>query len=215
MSQDSLGGGSAAEGGAAPLERDRGSPVPGAPVRSGPEITVRLEGRARRFGDQVNTDYIIASTRKKETLDPHELKQWLLEGVDPAFAASVEPGDILVAGEAFGCGSAMEVSVTVVKAAGIPAVLANSFARTYFRNAINNALLPIECDTSGIAEGDWLVVEVTGDGVRIHVQGDDRRRVARPFPPFILDILAAGGLAPFLRERGGFGTVPSADPAAP
>lgn len=176
---------------------------------------MRFEGRARRFGDRVNTDYIIASTRKRETLDPHELKRWLLEGVDPAFAASVEPGDILVAGDAFGCGSAMEVAVTVVKAAGIPAVLANSFARSFFRNAINNALLPIECDTSGIVEGDRLVVEVARDLVTIHVRGDDRRRVARPFPPFIRDILAAGGLAPFLRERGGFGTVQSTEPAAP
>jgi 3-isopropylmalate/(R)-2-methylmalate dehydratase small subunit len=205
MSRDSGGGGSPAERGAAPLDPDRGPLAAAAPVRGRQEPTFHLQGRARRLGDRVNTDYIISSRRKKETVDPRRLQQWLLEGVDPAFAASVKPGDILVAGDAFGCGSAMEVAVTVVQAAGIAAVLAHSFARTYFRNAVNNGLLPIECDTSGIAEGDPLVVEVGPDGVTVLVGSARRRLGGRPYPPFILDILAAGGLAPFLRERGGFG----------
>lgn len=205
MSRDSDGRDPAPGRGAPPLDRERGSLVPTALARSGPETTFRFEGRARRLGDQVNTDYLISSVRKRETLDPHVLKQWLLEGVDPAFAASVEPGDMLVGGEAFGCGSAMEVAVTVVQAAGIPAVLARSFARTYFRNAVNNGLLPVECDTSGIAEGDRLVVEVEPGGVTVLVGSAHRRLSGRPYPPFVLDMLAAGGLAPYLRARGGFG----------
>jgi 3-isopropylmalate/(R)-2-methylmalate dehydratase small subunit len=167
-------------------------------------MTSELRGRARRLGDRVNTDYIISSGRKKETLDPYELKHWLLEEVDPEFAASVRDTDLLVADEAFGCGSAMEVAVTVVQAAGIKAVVAKSFSRTYYRNAINNGLVPVECDTSGIREGDELTIQVGPDSVVVAnaTTGADIR--ARPLPPFVLGILEAGGLVPYLRERGGF-----------
>ncbi len=163
-----------------------------------------LRGRARRLGDRVNTDYIISSSRKKETLDPHELKPWLLESVDSGFAASVRDTDFLVADEAFGCGSAMEVAVTVVQAAGIRAVVAKSFSRTYYRNAINNGLIPVECDTSSISEGDDLRLRVNDAGVVVlnATMGTEVR--ARPLPPFVLGILEAGGLVPYLRDRDGF-----------
>lgn len=163
-----------------------------------------IRGRARRLGDRVNTDYIISSSRKKETLDPQELKRWLLEAVDPDFAASVDKGDLLVADEAFGCGSAMEVAVTVVLAAGIQAVVARSFSRTYYRNAINNGLIPVECDTSGIREGDCLALRVGADGVLLVNETTGVEAHARPLPPFVLEILEAGGLVPYLMARGGF-----------
>lgn len=170
---------------------------------------MEMRGRARRLGNRVNTDYIISSTRKKETLDPAVLKRWLLEALDPGFAESVRGGDILVADEAFGCGSAMEVAVTVVLAAGINAVVAKSFSRTYFRNAVNNGLIPVACDTSGIREGDTLVLRVTGSGFEVVNESTATTIAASPLPPFVLGILEAGGLVPYLRERGGFPEKPS------
>lgn len=167
-------------------------------------MSMRLKGRARRLGERVNTDYIISSSRKKETLDPHELKRWLLEAVDPGFASSVKKRDILVADQAFGCGSAMEVAVTVVMAAGIKAVVAKSFSRTYYRNAINNGLIPVECDTSGIGEGDRIEIRIDGGGVRVTNKTTGAEIEGRPLPPFVSGILEAGGLVPYLKANGGF-----------
>jgi 3-isopropylmalate/(R)-2-methylmalate dehydratase small subunit len=167
-------------------------------------VNLRLEGRARLLGDDINTDYIIASIRKRETIDPDVLKRYMLETVDPSFAASVQDGDILVVGRNFGCGSAMEVAVTVPRAAGIRAVLARSFARTYYRNAINNGLIPVECDPTGISEGDRLVIELGGDSPIVR---DETRQIVvhgAPLPPHMLRILAAGGLVPYFREHGRF-----------
>jgi 3-isopropylmalate/(R)-2-methylmalate dehydratase small subunit len=165
-------------------------------------MTAVLKGRSRVVGDDVNTDYIIASIRKRDTLDETVLKQYLLETVDPLFAASVQPGDVLVAGENFGCGSAMEIAATVILAAGIPAVLARSFSRTFFRNAINNGLIPIECDTSGIVEGDALSVLFDHASVGIEVVERGLRVRGSTLPPMMTAILHAGGLAPFMRAGG-------------
>ena len=164
----------------------------------------RLNGRARRVGDDVNTDYIISSARKRETIDEQMLKRYLLEAVDPGFAASVRPGDLLVAGKNFGCGSAMEVAATVILAAGIPAVLAKAFARSFYRNAINNGLVPIECDTSDIAEGDTISITLEELGVVVTNERSGRREVRRPLSGIAGDILAAGGLMPYLRREGAF-----------
>jgi 3-isopropylmalate/(R)-2-methylmalate dehydratase small subunit len=164
---------------------------------------IHLEGRARVVGDDVNTDYIITSARKRETIDAAQLSRYLLETLDPTFAASVEPGDLLVAGRNFGCGSAMEVAVTVPFAAGIRAVLARSFARTYYRNAINNGLVPVECDTGDIHEGDRLVVDLGAEpAVRNLTRGTSI--VASPLPEHMLRILEAGGLVPYIRAHHGF-----------
>lgn len=163
----------------------------------------RLEGRARVLGDDVNTDYIITSARKGETIDANILKQYMLETLDPSFAASVRPNDLLVAGSNFGCGSAMEVAVTVPCAAGIRAVIAKSFARTYYRNAVNNGLVPVECDTSSIQEGDRLSIEL-GTTLTVHNETRGVSIVAMPLPAHLLRILDAGGLVPYFRQHRGF-----------
>ncbi|WP_233857919.1 LeuD/DmdB family oxidoreductase small subunit [Paraburkholderia sp. HD33-4] len=166
-------------------------------------MTTSISGRARCFGDNVNTDYIISSRRKRESLDPAVLKQYLFETIAPDFATSVRAGDILVAGKNFGCGSAMEVGVTAVVGAGIKVVLAQSFARTYFRNAVNNGLYPIECDTSRIGEGTALHIEL-GAHVSVRCNGSAEPLRAAPIAPEMLAILDAGGLVPYLRRHPAF-----------
>ncbi|HEV2987136.1 MAG TPA: alpha-IPM isomerase [Candidatus Angelobacter sp.] len=170
--------------------------------------TLELQGKARVIlgpgqGNDINTDYIITSRRKRESLDPQVLRQYLFEEIDPAFAASVVAGDIIVAGKNFGCGSAMEVAVTALLGAGIRAVLARSYSRTYYRNAINNGLLPVICDTRQIREGDLLVIHY-GDrmGVRNTTTGESL--AADSLPQIMLEIFEAGGLVPYFRQHGDF-----------
>ena len=159
-----------------------------------------MTGRARVFGGDINTDYIITSRRKRESLRPAVLRQYLFEELDPRFAATVEPGDVLVAGRNFGCGSAMEVAVTAVLGAGIRAVVARSFSRTYYRNAVNNGLLPVECDTGGIGEGDRLVIGE--DEVKNETTGEVL--MAAELPEIMREIIAAGGLVPYFRRHRNF-----------
>ena len=166
-------------------------------------MQLQLEGRARILGDDINTDYIISSRRKRDTLDPQILKTYLFEDIHPGLAISLRNGDMLVAGENFGCGSAMEVAVTVVLGAGIQAVVAKSFSRSYYRNAINNGLLPVECNTSGIGEGDQLTVLV-GDTVSVHNKTTGETLVAQRMPDIMVAILAKGGLVPYFQQHHGF-----------
>jgi len=156
-----------------------------------------MTGRARVFGDDVNTDYIITSRRKRESIDPQYLRGYLFEELDPAFAATVKPEDLIVAGKNFGCGSAMEVAVTALLGAGIRAVLARSFSRTYYRNAVNNGLLPVVCETRGIREGDRLTI---ADG---RVLNDTTGEIvpAEPSPQVMLEIIEAGGLVGYMLRR--------------
>ncbi len=163
-----------------------------------------MSGRARVFGHDVNTDYIISSRHKKETIDPAVLRAYLMEDIDPAFAASVRGGDIIVAGNNFGCGSAMEVAVTVVLAAGIRAVVARSFSRTYLRNAMNNGLLPVVANTALVREGDALALTLDAQGRLLLDNGRDRPVECDPIAPFMLELLDSGGLVPYLRRHGGF-----------
>jgi 3-isopropylmalate/(R)-2-methylmalate dehydratase small subunit len=130
------------------------------------------------------------------------LRRYLLEDLDPAFAVSLVDGDILVAGRNFGCGSAMEVAVTAVLGAGIRAVIAKSFSRTYWRNAVNNGLLVVVADTGGIAEAQPLELRLSGAKPELLVGLAPARSIAcEPLPDFMLAIREAGGLIPYLRQH--------------
>lgn len=165
---------------------------------------IAISGRARLLPDFFNTDYIISSRRKRVTIDPDVLKQYLLEDYQSGYAKTVEKDDILVAGKNFGCGSAMEVAVTVVLASGIKCVLAKSFSRSYYRNAINNGLLPVICNTSGVAEDDRLSVRNEGSTLSIFNETQGITIPASDLSPMVMDILHAGGLTAYLLRHGDF-----------
>ncbi len=166
---------------------------------------MKLAGKARVVGDNINTDYIISSRRKRDTLDEKELSRFLMEDLDPAFASRVSPGDILVAGENFGCGSAMEIAALVVKGAGIPAVIARSFARSFYRNGINNGILLVTADTSFVKENDEIEISVAGDRMTAKNLTQGTALCSDIYLPKVMaDILEDGGLVEYMKKRGPF-----------
>ena len=163
-----------------------------------------FEGCVHKFADDINTDYIISSRRKRDTLDLNILRNYIMEDIDPTFADKVRPGDIISAGYNFGCGSAMEVASLVIKAAGIKVILSKSFARTFYRNAINGGLLPIETETDEIEDNDRLRIEVIKSEITIHdLTKNTLTTVAAP-NGVILEIFNAGGLVNYIRDAGDF-----------
>lgn len=161
----------------------------------------QFEGTAFCFGDDINTDYIISSRRKRDTLDVEILKQYLMEDIRPGFSRELHGTSILVAGENFGCGSAMEVAAQVVRGSQIPVILAKSFARSYYRNAVNNGILIVELDTSSIREGDRLRVTVDEQGI-LTQDLDTGLAVRRPgLRRELEEIILSGGLIEYVRQK--------------
>ena len=159
-----------------------------------------MRGKAHVFGDDVNTDLIIPA-RYLNSIDPAFLAGHCMEDADPEFVRKVRPGDILVAGENFGCGSSREHAPIAIKAAGVACVVAESFARIFFRNAINIALPIVACpDAAGdISDGDELDIDLAAGTLKNLTTGN-----AFTFPPFAKEIQAiiqAGGLMAFVKSR--------------
>ena len=154
-------------------------------------------GRAWKFGDDVDTDVIIQG-KYLVINDPKELAKHVFENVRPEFAKEVKPGDFVVAGENFGCGSSREHAPLALKATGIEAVIAKSFARIFFRNAINIGLKVIECDTDGIEDGDELELDLDRNVVVNMTKGEEYP--ITPIPDFLRSIIEKGGLINYARE---------------
>ena len=161
-----------------------------------------MEGRCWKFGDDVNTDEIIPP-RYLNVIDEKELAAHLMEGADPGFVSKVKPGDIIVAGRNFGCGSSREHAPLAIKAAGVACVVAESFARIFFRNAINIGLPIAECRDAArqTAEGDVLEVDFALSRIVNRIQG--RTYAFPPFSPELQAIIDAGGLIPFAKKAAG------------
>jgi 3-isopropylmalate/(R)-2-methylmalate dehydratase small subunit len=159
-----------------------------------------LRGHVHKYGADVNTDVIIPA-RYLNTTDPQELAQHCMEDEDPEFVGRVRPGDIIVAGTNFGCGSSREHAPIAIKAAGVSCVIARSFARIFYRNAINLALPVLECEeaVAGSEAGDELEVDLESGAIRNLTRGTAFR--AKPFPEFMLELLQAGGLVEYTRRR--------------
>jgi 3-isopropylmalate dehydratase small subunit len=159
-----------------------------------------IEGRVWKYGDNVDTDVIIPG-RYCHITDEAELARHCLEDLDPAFARNVRRGDILVAGENFGCGSSRELAPISIRAAGISVVIAKSFARIFFRNAINIGLPILESAEAAeeAQPGDTLRVDLGAGTIENPRTGSVHR--AAPLPEFVQRIVAAGGLMNHLRSR--------------
>ena len=161
-----------------------------------------LRGRAWVFGDNISTDHIAPGRLFHLRTNLPELAKHVMEDADPSFASSLRPGDFIVGGRNFGLGSSREHAPRIIKLAGVGAVLAQSFARIFFRNAVNVGLPVLVCDTSCIAAGDRLEVDLAAGCVHDLTQGHDLSFV--PLPPFMLTILDDGGLVAHIKKHGGF-----------
>jgi len=160
-----------------------------------------IEGSAWVFGDDVNTDEIIPA-RYLNTSDPRELALHCMEDIDPEFASKVNSGDIIVAGRNFGCGSSREHAPISIKAVGVSCVLADSFARIFFRNAINIGLpiIMLRGVSKSIAPGDKLVIDLSSGVIR-NLTAEKELSFA-PFPEFMQEIINKGGPLSWIREKG-------------
>ena len=158
------------------------------------------KGRVHKYQDNVDTDVIIPA-RYLNTKDHAELASHCMADIDPDFVKNVKPGDIIVAGENFGCGSSREHAPIAIKASGVSCVIATTFARIFYRNAINIGLPILECPeaSKGIEDGDQVEVDFSKGEIRNVTKNETY--TAAPFPEFIRGIINAGGLMASIKER--------------
>lgn len=165
---------------------------------------MKLQGQVWCFGNDIDTDLIIPA-RYLNTSDPQELASHCMEDADPTFVNKVKTGDIIVAGKNFGCGSSREHAPIAIKVAGVACVIGATFARIFYRNAINIGLPIMECPeaSADIKEGDQLEVDLDTGTIRNVTTG--KTYSAKPFPPFMRELIDAGGLIPYVRKQAGKG----------
>jgi len=159
-----------------------------------------LKGKVHKYGADVNTDVIIPA-RYLNVSDPAELARHCMEDIDKEFVAEVQPGDIIMATTNFGCGSSREHAPLAIKAAGISCIIAKSFARIFFRNAINIGLPLLECEEA-VAQteaGDSLEVDLSSGKIKNVTNG--MTFTARPYPDFMAELISAGGLIEYTKKR--------------
>lgn len=161
---------------------------------------MQAKGKVFKYGDNVDTDVIIPA-RYLAIADPRELAEHCMEDIDKDFVKKVQPGNIMVAGKNFGCGSSREHAPLVIKVSGISCVIAETFARIFYRNAINIGLPILECEAAanGIDAGDEVEVNFDTGVITDVTKGESWQAAA--FPPFIQNIIKAGGLLKSLKER--------------
>jgi len=162
---------------------------------------MKLKGRVWKFGDNVDTDAIIPA-RFLNVSDQQVLAKNCFADLRPDFARSVRPGDVIVGGNNFGCGSSREHAPLALKAAGVSAVIAKSFARIFYRNAFNIGLAILESEEAytRFEEGSLIQVDLESGEIR---GGDGAGAIlAKPIPPFMRDLIEAGGLVPYIKKRG-------------
>ena len=158
-----------------------------------------IKGSVHKFGDDINTDDIIAAKYLVST-DAKELGKHCMESIKPDFASKVNPGDIIVAGKNFGCGSSREHAPLAIKGGGISAVLAKSFAAIFFRNSINIGLPFLELEeTDKINEGDLLEIDLASGIIKNLTQNKDYK--TEPFPEFLQEIVKIGGLMSWVKAK--------------
>ena len=162
---------------------------------------MQFKGTVHRYGRDIDTDVIIPA-RYLNTSDPAELAKHCLEDLDTEFVNNVQPGDIIVADENFGCGSSREHAPIAIKAAGVDVVIAKSFARIFYRNAINIGFPIVECPQAAeeIQAGDQVEVDFASGVITDVTTGKTYK--AAPFPEFIDGIIQSGGLLNSLKKRG-------------
>ncbi len=159
-------------------------------------------GKAFKFGDNISTDHIAPGRLFHLRSNLEEFAKHVLEDADETFASRMEKGDFVVAGNNFGLGSSREHAPQIIKIAGVRAVLAKSFARIFYRNAINIGLLLIECDTDGIDAGDELDVDIKAGVVKNLTQGTEIK--ITPLPDVMIKLLDDGGLIEHIKKNGDF-----------
>lgn len=159
------------------------------------------KGKAHKLGDNINTDYIISGRYKFRIQDPRELARHVFEDLEPGFYARIKKGDFIVGGNNFGCGSSREQAPLALKYAHVSAVIARGFARIFYRNAFNIGLALIECDTSSIAEGDLLELNIKEETLRNLTRKKDIG--IKPLSPVMRKLLEDGGLIKHFKKHGG------------